>query len=326
MKIRKKKHGWKRVSWEIRYWLAWVGLRAFGQSIRLIPFTWMFSLVGGVGGRLAWRFAKKYKRRMFDNLAITYQDSLTHEEKESIAQESFLTMLRGFIETFYCVHFYRTKFDPWITLEGRRYLDQALAQGKGIIGVTAHLSTFTLIGAKLSASGFPNTWILGAQTHPRIAGVWKSMTEKAGSSAIIIDSLISFHKAIMRALRKEEIVSFICDENQKQGGVLVEFLGRAMALPTGPAVYHLKTKAPILPVFIIRQKGRSHKVIVDVPLKIQLSGDEERDIFIITSQIARVIESYIRQYPDQWSWISKRRIRTRTRRKAFLEDSTTPLS
>jgi len=38
------------------------------------------------------------------------------------------------------------------------------------------------------------------------------------------------------------------------------------------------------------------------------------------------MESYIRQYPGQWSWISKRRIRTRTRRKTFLEGTATPLS
>jgi KDO2-lipid IV(A) lauroyltransferase len=87
----------------------------------------------------------------------------------------------------------------------------------------------------------------------------------------------------------------------------------------GPAVYHLKTGAPILPLFIVRQHGRRHTVIVDRPLKVQLSGDEERDIFTITSQIARVMESYIKRYPGQWSWISKRRIRTRTRRKTLLE-------
>jgi KDO2-lipid IV(A) lauroyltransferase len=324
VKIRKKKRGWKRVRWEIRYWLAWVGLRAFGQSIRFIPFTWMFSLVEGAGGRLAWRFAKKYKRRMFDNLATTYHDSLTHDEKERIAQESFCTMLRGFIETFYCVHFYRTTFDPGIELEGKEHLNQALARGNGVIAVTAHLGTFTFIGAKLSASGFHLTWILGGQPHPRLAQLWREMGEKVGAGFIIIDSLFTFHKAILRVLHKGEIVGFICDENQKQGGVPVEFLGRVMALPAGPAVYHLKTKAPILPVFIIRQATGGHKVIISPPLEFQLSGDEERDIFTVTSQLARVIESTIRQYPGQWSWISKRHIRTKTRRKTFIEGATTP--
>jgi Kdo2-lipid IVA lauroyltransferase/acyltransferase len=326
MKVRRKKRGWKRLWWEIRYWLASIALQGFVQLIRFIPFTWTFSLVEGIGARIAWRQAGEYKKIMMHNLNATFHDSLSDEEKRRIAQESLRNMLRGMMETLSCVYTYRKQFDPLIELEGRKNLEQALAQGNGAIAITAHLGTFTLIGAKLNANGFPNTWILGAQNHPRIAQNWRWMTEKTGSSAIIIDSPISFHKAILRALRKGNIVFFVGDENQKHGGVLVEFLGRPMALPVGPAVYHLKTGAPILPMFIIRQGGRRHKVIIDSPLEITLSGDEERDVFTITTQIARVIESFITQYPDQWSWISKRRIRTRTKRTTFLDGTVNPLS
>jgi KDO2-lipid IV(A) lauroyltransferase len=326
MKVRRKKRGWKRVKWEIRYWLASVALKGLLQAVRIIPFAWTFSFLEGMGGKIAWRFADKYKKKMLDNLTFSFHDSLSDEEKQRIAHESFLTMLRGFMETFYCVRFYDKKFDPWIELEGRKNLEQALALGKGVIGVSAHLGTFTLLGAKLYASGFHLTWILGGQAHPRLAQVWRQMGERVGMKFIIIDSLFRFHREILRSLRKREIVGFLCDENQKQGGVVVEFLGRAMALPVGPAVYHLKTGAPIVPMFIVRQKERGHKVIVDPPLKVQLSGDEERDIFNIVDQIARVMESYIKKYPGQWSWISKRRIRIRTRRKTLLEGETNPLS
>jgi KDO2-lipid IV(A) lauroyltransferase len=327
VKVRKEKRGWKRLRREIRYWLASIALRGFVQLIPFLPFKWtLLSIMESIGTKIGWRLAKKYKKKMLDNLTISFHDSLTEEEKQRIAQESFSNMIRGFMETLSCAYTYRKHFDPIIELEGRENLVQALVLGKGAIAVTAHLNTFTLIGAKLNASGFPNTWILGAQAHPRIAGVWRWMTEKAGSNAIIIDSPIRFHKAIMRTLRKGEIVTFVCDENQKQGGVLVEFLERTMALPVGPAVYHLKTGAPIIPVFILHQEEGEHKVIINLPLKVTLSGDEERDVFTITDQIARIIESYIKQYPGQWSWISKRRIRTKTRRKTFLKGEASPLS
>jgi KDO2-lipid IV(A) lauroyltransferase len=326
MKVRKKKRGWKRLEWEVRYWLASVGLRGVPYALRVLPYTWAWSLIDGIGLKIAWRFATKYKKKMLDNLTATYHDSLTDEEKERIARESLRTMLRGFIETFYCVSFYDKKFDPWIELEGREHLEQALVLGRGVIGVSAHLGTFTLIGAKLHTNGFHMTWIMGGQTHPRLAGVWKSMAQTVGAGAIVVDTPINFHRKILRCLRKGDIVGFICDENQKQGGVLVEFLGRPMALPVGPAVYHLKTKAPILPLFIIRQRERQHKVIIAPPLKVRLSGDGEWDIFTITSQIARVMESYIKRYPGQWSWISKRRIRTRTRRNTLLEGKVNSLS
>ena len=324
MKVRRKKRGWKRLRWEIRYWFAGIALQGFVQLIRFVPFTWIFSLVEGIGARIAWRQAGEYKKIMMHNLNATFHDSLSDEEKQRIAKESLRNMLRGMMETLSCVYKYRKKFNPFITLEGKGNLKQALTQGKGVIAITAHLGTFTLIGAKLNAGGFPNTWILGAQNHPRIAQNWRWMTEKAGSHAIIVDSPISFHKAILRALSKEHIVFFLCDENQKLGGVLVEFLGRPMALPVGPAVYHLRTGAPIIPIFILRQEGRRHKVIIDSPLEITLSGDEERDVFTITNQIARVLETFITRYPDQWAWISKRRIQTRTKRATFLGKTVSP--
>ena len=326
-KIRKEKQGWKRLWRETRYWFASVALRGFVQVIRFLPGKWvLFRITEGIGTTIGWRFATKYKEKMLDNLTFTYHDSLSEEEKERIARESFRTMIRGFMETIYCVYTYRKRFDPEIELEGRENLEQALALDKGIIAVSAHLGTFTLMGAKLHASGFHLTWIMGPQTHPRIAQVWQQIGEKVATDFIIIDSPIRFHREILRVLRKGEIVGFICDENQKQGGVLVEFLGRTMALPAGPAVYHLKTGAPVLPMFILHQGDGGHKVIIDSPIQITLSGDEERDVFTITDQIARVMEAYIRQYPGQWSWISKRRIRTRTRRKTFLEKEGTPPS
>jgi KDO2-lipid IV(A) lauroyltransferase len=327
MKIRRKKRGWKRVEWEIRYWLASNALQGFVRLIPLIPFKWtLFNVLEGISTKIGWQLATKYKKKMFDNLTFTFQDSLSEQDKERIARESFRNMIRGFMETLFCIYTYRKHFDPRIELEGRKNLEQTLALRKGAIAVTAHLGIFTLIGAKLNASGFPNTWIMGAQNHPRIAQVWAWMAEKVGSRAIVIDSPISFHKAILRALSKGNIVTFVCDENQKHGGVLVEFLGRPMALPVGPAVYHLKTGAPILPIFMIRQGGRRHKVIVDSPLEIELSGDEERDVFTITDSIARVMESFIKQYPGQWSWIGKRRIRTRTKRATFLDERVNHLS
>jgi KDO2-lipid IV(A) lauroyltransferase len=326
VKVRKQKRGWKRWWWEIRYWLASIGLRVFSQCIRFIPFTWTFSLIDGIGGRLAWRFADKYKKKMLDNLNATFYHSLIQEEKLRIAQESFRNMLKGFMETMYSLHVYRKRFYPRTKLVGRENLEQALALGKGVIAVSAHLGTFTLLGAKMNASGFPFTWIMGGQPHPRLAQMWRQMGEKVGTSFIMSDSLFTFHREILRVLRRGEIMGFICDENQKQGGVEVEFLGRTMALPVGPAVYHLKTKAPILPMFILSQEEGGHKVIVDPPLEFALSGDEERDVFIIVDRIARVLESYIKKYPGQWAWISKRNIRTRTRRKTLHLGTANPLS
>lgn len=322
MRVRRSKRGWKKGWWEARYQLACWSLKVLLLCTYLFPLRWALFLLDEVGGRIGWYLAGEYRRKMLDNLTLSFQDYLKPEEKRRISQESFRHMIRSFVEFLYCVHFYQEKFDPMIALEGRENLEKALALGKGVIAVTAHLGNFIFLCVKLNTNGLPFATIIKEPGHPGLAQLLRWAREKVGVRAIHLDPPLSCQREILRTLRRGEIVCFISDQNQKRGGVLVEFLGRVMAMPVGPAIYHLKTGAPILPIFILRQDDGRHTVTIGTPLTCELSGDDERNIFTITSQVTQVIESYVRQYPEQWSWISKRRIRTKTRRTTFLEQVT----
>ena len=71
------------------------------------------------------------------------------------------------------------------------------------------------------------------------------------------------------------------------------------------ALLALKTKAPVVPVFMIRNsRDFTAKFLPELPL-IQ-TGDRIRDIEANTAQYNRVIEEMVRQYPDQWFWVHQR--------------------
>jgi KDO2-lipid IV(A) lauroyltransferase len=318
---RRKKSGWKRTWWNVRYQLAYFSVRTLFFIISFLPITWTHFLIVKIGGKIAWQFAGKYKKKMLDNLTLTFQDSLSEEEKRHISQKSFRHIISVGVEGLYFFNFYKEKLDPKIELEGRENLEEALTLGKGVIAVTAHLGNFVLLGAKLNASGFPFSVIINLPEHPRPANIIRQGAKNTGIHLIPLDPPLRCQKEILRTLRNGEIVGFVSDQNQKRGGVIVEFLGRAMAMPAGPAIYHLNTGAPILPIFILRKDDLRHKIVIADRIEVSLIGDKERDIFTITSQITKIIESYIRRYPEQWHWISKRRIRTKTRRKTFLDDT-----
>ena len=84
------------------------------------------------------------------------------------------------------------------------------------------------------------------------------------------------------------------------------FFGKPAYTPYSPVAFALKTGAAILPTFIVRQQDNSHRAIIEAPLTLQQSGDKDVDLLVNTQQFTKVIESYIRRYPEQWIWMHER--------------------
>ena len=67
-----------------------------------------------------------------------------------------------------------------------------------------------------------------------------------------------------------------------------------------------RTKAKILPCFIVRQPDDRHKIFFEPPL-ILVEGKDERDTILINIQrLTDIIEAYIRKYPAEWGWVHRR--------------------
>jgi len=86
----------------------------------------------------------------------------------------------------------------------------------------------------------------------------------------------------------------------------VDFFGRPAFTPRGPVSIALKTGCDIIPTFMIRQKDNRHRMIVEKPIDLKITGDTEKDIRYNTETFTKIIESYIRKYPDQWIWVHNR--------------------
>jgi KDO2-lipid IV(A) lauroyltransferase len=68
----------------------------------------------------------------------------------------------------------------------------------------------------------------------------------------------------------------------------------------------LKTGAPILPMFIMREKNFPRRLVIGPPISIEKTSNLEKDIETLTVKFTKVIEDIVRQYPGQWSWLNRR--------------------
>ena len=89
--------------------------------------------------------------------------------------------------------------------------------------------------------------------------------------------------------------------------MFVDFFALPACTTPGPARLALLSRAPLLPVFLVRQgESERHHIVVLPEIEPARSGDRAADIVATTQRCSAVIEDMLRRYPEQWIWFHKR--------------------
>lgn len=203
----------------------------------------------------------------------------------------------------YLVDFFRFSkldknfIDKFVSIEGKRYLDEALSNGKGVIVVTAHLGNWELGGVIAALLGYPLNVIALSHTNRKVDNLFIQQRSMKGINVIPLGFGL---RKCFRALSRNEIVALLGDRDFSGQGINLDFFGKKAVVPRGPATFSIKSGAPIVPGFMIRGKGNKFKLIFEPMLSSTLTGDLDLDTEIITKEILKILEKYIKKYPSQW--------------------------
>jgi lauroyl/myristoyl acyltransferase len=80
------------------------------------------------------------------------------------------------------------------------------------------------------------------------------------------------------------------------------FLRGVLHVATGAPGLALRTGAPLLPVFTVREESGSFLTIVEPPIEPRENGDREQALQEIIASLIRRIEHHTRCWPDQFHW------------------------
>lgn len=206
----------------------------------------------------------------------------------------------------YLVDFFRAQkidkkfIDKFVKIENLEYMDNALKKGKGVIGLTAHLGNWELCAQILARLGYKMNAIALTHKHFRIDDFFSRQRQLSGINVIPVGLAV---RKCFAALKKNEIVGILGDRDfSGENGIFVDFLNRSFLAPLGPAVLSLHTGAAIIPAFVIRDEKdeRKFKYIFTEPIYPEYSGDEKKDIKLLTIKYIKVIEKFVKLYPQQW--------------------------
>lgn len=258
----------------------------------------------GVGlGNLTHALLTSRRRIALYNLERALGDQLGLDERRRVAKEVFRNIGRSMIEF---ARFGKMSLDDVrniISGPGEEILARVHAEGKGGMIVTAHFGNWELLGVWVKASGYPMDFLIGTQHNEKIDRVLVGLREAMGIGII---RLATSSRQVFKTLKANHMTGIVSDQHAASGGIVLDFMGRPASTPKGPALFSVRTGAPLLPFLLRRERYDRHVLIPGEPIYPPNSGDEDLDIAQMTKQYTKFFEQNIRKYPDQWMWTHRR--------------------
>ena len=178
--------------------------------------------------------------------------------------------------------------------EGEHHLDAALAAGRGVVLLTAHLGNWEFAGRLLSSRGRRTAHVvLSAEQDQALerylrldSPQLRFVTRRHATSTL----------GLLAALRRAELVAMQADRpTGGRGDAIVPFFGEPAAFPIGPFVLARAAGAAVVTAFCAMAPGGRYRLEIDPPIWVK-PGEETSALATTVAALERVI----RAYPTQW--------------------------
>ena len=258
--------------------------------------------LGWVLGNLYYLIIAKMRRRAVAHMMPAL--GIDEAAAKKLVRASFINMARNFLDILAMPMLNERNFRDYIEIDHLERMQEALAEGHGVVVLTGHIGCWEWLSAAFTLNGMPVSAIAKPQPNIQYTRVLDDL--RATIHVEIFSRGTSELIAAARALKRGKLLGFLADQDGGPGGAFIEFLGRTASTPLGPAVFSRKFRSPVVPAFILRQPNGKHKVIVGEIMRCPNTGDSDRDLHEFTVQMTAIVERIIRENPTQWIWFQKR--------------------
>jgi KDO2-lipid IV(A) lauroyltransferase len=270
----------------------------FGQKLFLHRDIAKVERRGARLGELAFKLDKKHRHRTLENLALAFPD-WSESKRMEVGREVFRHF--GIATADFLRTPLRTEEEVLANMEVEGFEHWEAVQGvleNGAIACTAHFGNFERFGSWAKAMGQPITVVAREANQGPIQERMEELRKMAGIDFMGRGDAV---RPIMKKLREGKVVGLLPDQNS--GESFLPFFGHPCGTVLGPAVLHIRTGAVMLPAFCVRLGVGRYRVIIKPAIDIER---QERNPEALMSQYNAVLESVIRQFPEQYLWMHDR--------------------
>lgn len=278
-----------------RHWLTDRTLRTLIGALLLLPYRWRIPLCGWVVSRIVAPLAG-YDRRIRRNLAMVAPD-LQKAEVDRMVRAVPDNIGRSIIEIYSGKEFTERAAHIPPTGPGLAPLEEAIAAGRPVILVTAHIGNYDALRAALVARGHKIGFLYQRMRNP--------FFHEHYLAAISAISGPGFERGkagltgMIRFLRGGGTLGVLIDQHVPSGAPL-SFFGKEALTALSVAEMALKYNALLVPAYGLRKDdGFGFDIRIEAPIP---EGTPEE----MTQALNDNLEAQVRDHMDQWFWIHRR--------------------
>ena len=271
-------------------------------------------------GYLLYVFVPKRRTIALENLKNAFQGEKTAQEIAQIARQSFSSFFQTFLEIVRYRNIYtapdaREKIKT--KAEGIHELFQKAKkihdQSGGCLFVTPHIGNWEMLPYVSALVGIPLVVVVRALDNEYLESLLYK--NRAASGQVIVPKKNAFF-VLCETLRRGKSIGMLPDQSTMKG-IMVDFFGRHATTTPIPALLSIAYKRPIVVVACCRKDSESFEGFVCDPIWPGEYTSEKAEIYRLTREMNRTMESIIRKYPDQYLWMHNR-WKTYEGKKEFL--------
>ncbi len=282
--------------------IAYRVIKILFNLIGLIPRKLVFRL-GNLMGQILFLADRKHRKIALNNLTRAFGHEKNPYEIKILARRVFKNLGQIIFEIGWFLRLESKDFPKYFNIQGLSNYRNAYEKGRGVLLLTAHMGNWELLPVVVAMAGYPVS-VLYRPLDFSPLDLFFVMT-RGRFGAELIPAARSMKK-ILRSLKHGKAVGMLMDQNfDWYEGVFVDFFGHRACTNKGMALLARRTEAPVIPVFLVREKsGFMAEFGSEIPLI--KTEDIRKDLEANTQQYNRIIEEFVRRYPDQWFWVHQR--------------------
>jgi KDO2-lipid IV(A) lauroyltransferase len=276
--------------------------RASIAALAPLPRAWLRAVGRGLG-MFAYAALPGPRRTTHENLARALP-ALTAEGRAALAREVYVE-LGGHLADTIALLSSRHEMSPLpIDASSRGVLDAAIAEGRGVVFISAHLGPWETVAGSLVKSGVPLTAIAREGYDPRFTKLFDKLRGRLGVRAIY-RGRPGAHLGIIRTLRRGGVLGIPMDLRSRVPAIVTPFLGSPADTAVGPARIALRTGARVVVGTAAPDGGGALQITVTRVDTRELSADGEGEK-ALTERINRELSRRILAMPRAWVWMHPR--------------------